>query len=103
MLTKESDGYRAQVGKMQDSINTLLAKYQKDEPTMTAAQKETKQKALQAMGTDFQAMQARLQQTFNQHQAAVMGPIQDLVKKVLDDIRQRGRLRDDPRQLAERR
>ncbi len=32
-------------------------------------------------------MQARLQQTFNQHQAAVMGPIQDLVKKVLDDIR----------------
>ncbi len=86
ILRKEGEGYKAQIEKMQDSINAQLAKYQKDEPTLTAAQKETKQKALQAQETDFQAMQLKFQQAFNQHTNEVMAPITDLVKKVLDDI-----------------
>ena len=53
LLTKEGQGYQTQLQKMQDSINGLLTKYQKDEPTMSAAAKDTKQKAIQALETEF--------------------------------------------------
>jgi len=51
LLTKEGQGYQSQLQKMQDSINGLLTKYQKDEPTLSAAAKDTKQKAIQALET----------------------------------------------------
>jgi hypothetical protein len=44
---------------MQDSINALLTKYQKDEPTLSAAAKDSKQKAIQALETEFQAQQLK--------------------------------------------
>ncbi|HEX3868660.1 MAG TPA: OmpH family outer membrane protein, partial [Gemmatimonadaceae bacterium] len=87
ILTKERDGYVAQTNKMQDSINGLLAKYQKEEPTLSATVKDTRQKSLQALETEFQATQLKYQQAFNQHQNEIMAPVTDLVKKVLDDIR----------------
>ncbi|MEO6878612.1 MAG: OmpH family outer membrane protein [Gemmatimonadaceae bacterium] len=86
-LNKEGDGYKAQVEKMQDSINTMLAKYQKDEPTLSATAKESRQKAIQSAETDFQAMQLRFQTAFNQHSTEAMAPVLDIVRKVLDDIR----------------
>jgi outer membrane protein len=87
LLTKEGEGYRAQLTKLQDSVNTLLTKYQKDEPTLTAATKDSRQKAIQALETDLQAKQLQFQQQFAQRQSEVMAPITDVVKKVLDDIR----------------
>ncbi len=86
-LNKEGDGYKAQVDKMQDSINTMLTKYQKDEPTLSATAKESRQKTIQSVETDFQAMQLRFQTAFNQHSTEAMAPVLDVVRKVLDDIR----------------
>src|SRR6478752_1605162 len=37
LLTKEGQAYQTQLQKMQDSINGLLTKYQKEEPTLSAA------------------------------------------------------------------
>ena len=87
VLSKEGEGYRAQIQKMQDSINALLAKYQKEEPTLSAAAKDTRQKTIAAMETQAQAQQLKFQQQFAQRQTEVMAPITDAVKKVLDDIR----------------
>ena len=87
LLTKEGQGYQTQLQKMQDSINGLLTKYQKDEPTMTAASKDTKQKAIQALETEFQAQQLKFQKQFDERTKEVMAPITDQVKKVIDDIR----------------
>ena len=87
LLTKEGQGYQTQLQKMQDSINGLLTKYQKDEPTMTAAARDTKQKAIQALETEFQAQQLKFQKQFDERTKEVMAPITDQVKKVIDDIR----------------
>ena len=86
-LSKEGESYRAQIQKLQDSINAMLAKYQKEEPTLSAAAKDKQQKAIAAMETQAQAQQLKFQQQFAQHQTEVMAPITDAVKKVLDDIR----------------
>ena len=87
LLTKEGEGFRAQLTKLQDSVNTALAKYQKAEPTLSATQKDAQQKAIQALETDLQAKNLKFQQQFAARQSEVMAPITDAVKKVLDDIR----------------
>lgn len=87
LLTKEGESYRSQLTKLQDSVNAMLTKYQKDEPTLTAATKDSRQKAIQALETDLQAKQLQFQQAFAQRQSEVMAPVTDVVKKVLDDIR----------------
>lgn len=90
LLMKEGDGYRVQLQKMQDSVNSLYAKYQKDEPTLTAAKKDERQKAIQSLETDLQATQLKFQQQFEQRKNEVMAPITDVVKKVIDDVREEG-------------
>jgi outer membrane protein len=87
VLNKEGETLRAQVQKLQDSINAHLAKYQKDEPTLSAAAKDKAQKALQGEETDLQATQLKLQQSWQARQTEVMAPITDLVKGVLDAVR----------------
>ena len=87
MMTKEGQGFQTALQKMQDRINGLLSKYQKDEPTLTAAVKESKQKAIQALETEFQAKQVQYQKQFDDRTKEVMAPITDQVKKVIDDIR----------------
>jgi outer membrane protein len=87
MLTREGDGFQKQLQKMQDSLNNLLQAYQKAEPTLTAAQKKSRQDAMQALDTEMQGKNLQFQQQFNQRQQEVMAPIQDVVRKVLEDIR----------------
>src|SRR4051812_47673911 len=43
---REARGFGDQLKRMSDSLNTLFTTYQKQEPTLSAAQKETKQKSL---------------------------------------------------------
>jgi outer membrane protein len=87
MLTKEGQGYQTQLQKMQDSINALLTKYQKAEPTLSASAKDAQQKAIQGLETEFQAKQLQFQKQFDDRTKEVMAPITDAVKKVIDDIR----------------
>jgi outer membrane protein len=86
-LQKESQGFQAQLQKMQDSLNKLIGDYTKAEPTMSATVKDSRQKQIQSLETDLQARQLQLQQQFAQRQNEVMAPIREQVMKVLDDIR----------------
>lgn len=90
LLSKEGQGYQVQLQKLQDSLNTMLSNYQKAEPTLSAAAKDTRQKALQALETELQTKNQQFQQQFDARKSEVMAPITDLVKKVLDDIREEG-------------
>jgi len=87
LLNKEGQGYQVQLQKMQDSINGMYSKYQKDEPTMSAAAKEAKQKSIRDLEQAFQAKQLEFQKAFDDRTKEVMAPITDQVKKVIDDIR----------------
>ena len=86
-LQRESQGFQAQLQKMSDSLNAMITKYTKAEPTLSATAKETQTKAIQALETDLQAKQLQLQQQFAARQNELMAPIREQVIKVLDDIR----------------
>jgi outer membrane protein len=87
LLTKEGEGYRANLQKMQDSLQSMLTKFQKNEPTLAAAAKQKAQDAIQSYQTEMQAANLKYQQQFAARQTEVMAPITDAVKKVIDDIR----------------
>jgi outer membrane protein len=76
-----------QLNKMSDSLNTMVAAYQKQEASLTATQKETKQKALRDYQGQLQEKNQQLQQQAQQRQNELMAPIMEQIKKVLDDIR----------------
>jgi outer membrane protein len=84
---RETRTFGDQLKKMSDSLNAMFATYQKQEPTLTAAQKETKQKALRDLQEQLQTKNQQLQQQAQQRQNELMAPIMEQVKKVLDDIR----------------
>jgi outer membrane protein len=87
LLTKEGNVYQKQLETLQDSVQGLITKYQKDQATLTPAVKQTREKAIQDLENELQAKNNQFQAAFQQRQSEVMAPIQDVVRKVLEDIR----------------
>ena len=84
---KETEAYRAELARMNEALNKAVQDYQKAEPTLSAAQKETRQRSLQAKQDSLQQRQQSLEQRANQRQNELMAPIMESVRKVLEDIR----------------
>ena len=87
LFAKETRGYSDQLRKMNDSVNTMIAAYQKAEPTLSAAQKDTRTKSIRSLQQQLEEKNQQLQQQAQQRQNELMAPIMERVKKVLDDIR----------------
>jgi outer membrane protein len=102
ILTREGNAFEAQLAKLRDSVNARLTKFQKDEPTMAPAVKDKETKALQALEQELQTKNTQFQQQYDQRKQEVLAPITDMVKKVLDDLREEGNysliLMNDPGQ-----
>lgn len=90
ILTREGNVFQKELQKMQDSLNQMSQKYQKDEPTMTAAAKQKAQSQMGALNTELEAKNLQFQQQFQARTNEVMAPIQDVVRKVIEDIRVEG-------------
>jgi outer membrane protein len=84
---RDTRGYGDQLKKMSDSLNTMFTAYQKQEPTLSATQKEAKQRTMRDLQQQLQEKQQQLTQQAQQRQNELMAPIMEQVKKVLDDIR----------------
>jgi outer membrane protein len=104
ILNREGNAFQVQLQKLQDSVNARLAKFNKAEPTLTPAAKEKETKDIQALEQELQAKNQAFQQQFDQRKQEVLAPITDLVKKVLDDLREEGNysliLMNDPGQTT---
>lgn len=87
LFVKETEGYRAELSKMSDALNAMVSQYQKDEPRMTAADKERRQRAIGLKEDSLRGRQQQLEQQASQRQSELMAPIMEAVRKVLEDIR----------------
>ena len=86
-MQKEMEGYRAEVQKMQDSLQTLVAAYNKAEPTLSATAKAARQKDIQTREGAYQQRVQQLEQQAQQRQAELMRPIMQNINKVIEQIR----------------
>ena len=86
-FVKETETFRAELGRMSDALNAMMTAYQKDEPRLTAADKERRQRAIGLKEDSLRGRQQQLEQQANQRQNELMAPIMEAVRKVLEDIR----------------
>ena len=78
---------RDQLGKMRDTLEKLVADYQKTEPSLTAAARTSRQTILRGKQEELQQKQQQFEEQARLKQVELMQPITDLVKKAIDDVR----------------
>ena len=87
-FNKEMEASRAQVQKMGDSLQTMIADYQKSQATLAATVREQREAAIRKKQEDYQSRAGALDQQMQQRQMELVKPIMDQIRKVLDEIRQ---------------
>jgi outer membrane protein len=87
-FNKEMEASRTQVQKMGDSLQTMIADYQKVQATLAANIREQRESAIRKKQEDYQTRAGALDQQMQQRQMELVKPIMDQIRKVLDDIRQ---------------
>jgi outer membrane protein len=86
-FNKEMDDVRAQEKAMGDSITQLISDYSKAEPTLSPADKATRQQAVRDKQAAFQKRQQDLEQKAQERQNELVRPILDRIHRVIDDMR----------------
>lgn len=84
---REMTTYRQQVQRMGDSLQTLIADYNKQEISLSPAAKQTRQTAIRTREDAFQKRTQELEQRAQQRQVELVQPIMERVQKVIADIR----------------
>lgn len=84
---KEAQVIRAELQRMSDSLDAMVQAYQKVEASLSATQKETRQKDLQAKQQGFQQRAQTLQQRGQQREQELVGGFEKLVRDAIDDVR----------------
>jgi outer membrane protein len=87
LITKERADAQASVTKMQDSLRAMYDAYLKEQPTLTAAQKEQREKTLQTRNADFDQRVSKLDQDMQKRQYDLIQPMMAQIREVLDAIR----------------
>jgi outer membrane protein len=87
-FNKEMEASRTQVQKMGDTLQTMIADYQKVQATLAANIREQREAAIRKKQEDYQSRAGALDQQMQQRQMELVKPIMDQIRKVLDDIRQ---------------
>jgi len=84
---REAQQWQSQVKKMQDSLQSLVSGYQRDESKMTATQKETRANTIRTTEEQFGQRTQQLNEQAQKRQQELMQPILEGVKAVLEEVR----------------
>jgi outer membrane protein len=87
-FNKEMEASRAQMQRMGDSLQTMIADYQKVQGTLAANVREQREAAIRKRQEDYQNRAAQMEQRMQQRQVELVKPIMDQIRQVLDSIRE---------------
>lgn len=87
---KDMVGIRAQLSKLQDSLNAMNEAFAKEEVSLSPAAKEARIKVLREKETAWRQQAEKIQEQAQNRQEELMAPIMETVRKVLDDVRMDG-------------
>lgn len=89
-LERELGPYGQQVQRMRDSLQTLIADYTKVQATLTPAQREQREKSIRDKQTEYGQRTEKLQGDAQAREAAIMQPIMNQIRTVIEELRQQG-------------
>ena len=87
---KETGGYRDQIKRMSDSLNAMIADFQKRSTSLTATARETQGKGIQAKEAEYQRRTQELEQKAQGRQNELVQPILDKIKGAIEEVRVEG-------------
>jgi outer membrane protein len=87
---RETAGYGDQVKRMSDSLDAMIAGFQKTQATLSASARDARGKEIQARQGEYQRRTNDLQQKARQREGELMQPILDRVKQAIEDARVEG-------------
>jgi outer membrane protein len=87
---KETGTYRDQIKRMSDSLNAMIADFQKRSASLTAAARETQGKGIQAKEAEYQRRTQELEQKAQGRQSELVQPILDKIKGAIEEVRVEG-------------
>ncbi len=90
LFTRESAPVQDQIRRMSDSLQAMVAAFEKRAPTLTAAQRDAQGKELQAKQAGYEARARDLEAKQNQRQSELVQPILDRIKLAIEDVRVEG-------------
>jgi outer membrane protein len=86
-FAKETAGFRAELTRLGEALDQQFQTYQREQATLTPAQREARERTLRARRDSLQGRQAQLEEQAARRQSELMAPIMESVRKVLEDIR----------------
>lgn len=84
---KEAQALQDQVTRMQDSLQGMIAAYQKAEAGLSPAARETRQRTIGEREQEYQTRTQALDLQAQQRQAQLLQPIIEQIKVALEDVR----------------
>jgi len=84
---REMTSFRQTVQKMGDSLNLLIANYNKEEVSLSPAAKETRQKAIRAKEEEYTSKTRQLEQQAQQRQMELVEPIMKQINAIITELR----------------
>lgn len=82
--------YRQELEQLEQELATLQENYQRQQATLTAAQRETQEQEIQQKIVQYQQRRQELEQTAQRRQAELVQPIMEQISEVIEEIRQEG-------------
>ena len=86
-LKTQTDVFQKRLGVMQDSMQTMIAAFQKDEPTLTPAVRTQRRDALQKKQEAFTQEAQDLEQKFATARETISRPLMEMFNRVLNEVR----------------
>jgi outer membrane protein len=86
-ITREREAAQATVQKMSDSLKVMFDEYNKVSATLTATQKEAREKGIRDKQAEFDQRMNQLDQQMQQRQFELVQPMMAQIREVLDAIR----------------
>jgi outer membrane protein len=86
-LTREIQGYRAEVEKLQKQLDSAVTAFDQQSIAFTPTQRQAKQRELQQMQQKLQERGGALQERAAQRQQELLSPINARIRAVIDGIR----------------
>jgi len=84
---REVGAYRQQLQRMNDSLNTLMAAFDRDAPRLDTLARAARGKAIRDREAEYQTRARGLDSTMQARQAELVKPIMQRVQSVIEEIR----------------
>lgn len=84
---RELQGYQTEVKRMGDSLQAMVATYEKDQLVMSPAAKEAKQKEIAGKEQEYQKRTAELERKAAAREDELTRPILDNIRKAIEQVR----------------